>query len=355
LFTSIDSTRILRSFPYRRVIYSSRSLFFSPRAATLMIDQFFKPLKTAANSASPAKKESAQSRKRNAEEAELIPTNANNTNATSPAKLIKAAIAAAADDSNNNDNKAEEGSVAANPVTISALNWVDHLEELLDPSWRRELAAEFKLPYWAQLKKSLKTDLSKAKPAAIFPPYLQIFRAFQLCEFESIKVVIIGQDPYHNTNQAEGLSFSVPPGQSVPSSLRNIYKELENDLGKSVFTRPKHGNLIEWAKQGVLLLNTTLTVRAHEANSHAKFGWTHFTDAVIKAVSRDSSGVVFLLWGNFAQGKAPLINLSKHHVLKAAHPSGLSADRGFFGCKHFSKVNDLLVKQGKTPINWSLQ
>ena len=193
--------------------------------------------------------------------------------------------------------------------------------------------------------------MQAAARGRIFPPAPLIFTAFNLCPFPTVSVVILGQDPYHDNDQAEGLAFSVPPPLRPPSSLQNIYKELKADVG---FTAPQHGSLRKWAEQGVLLLNTSLTVTAHQPLSHKGFGWETFTDAVIGALNRDAKGVVFLLWGSHAQKKAANINQGKHLVLKAAHPSGLSAHRGFFGCKHFSKANAFLEKKGKKPIDWQL-
>ncbi|KAK9809914.1 hypothetical protein WJX72_001672 [[Myrmecia] bisecta] len=186
----------------------------------------------------------------------------------------------------------------------------------------------------------------------VFPPQPFIFRALNTCPLPDVRVVILGQDPYHGMNQAMGLSFSVPPGQAVPSSLQNIYKELRDDCGCHI---PNHGSLEKWASQGVLLLNASLTVRAHQANSHSKKGWEQFTEAIIRTLSKQRRGVVFLLWGRYAQQKGKVINRQAHHVLEAAHPSGLSANRGFFGCKHFSKTNRLLRQQGLEPIDWQIE
>ena len=181
-----------------------------------------------------------------------------------------------------------------------------------------------------------------------------VFAAFALCQWEDLRVVILGQDPYHDDGQAEGLCFSVPQGIKIPSSLRNIYKEAASDLGVSHFGKPNHGDLKAWAKQGVLLLNTVLTVQAHKANSHSKFGWQKFTDSVIKTISKKHDGVVFIFWGKQAQKKETLIDTSKHRIIKSAHPSGLSAHRGFYGSKPFSKTNQLLAEMGKPPIDWRL-
>lgn len=211
------------------------------------------------------------------------------------------------------------------------------------------MSDEFSKAYFTGIVDFLKAE--KALKKTIYPPGSLIFNAFAQTPFDKVKVVILGQDPYHGPGQAMGLSFSVPDGIPPPPSLQNIFKELHSDIGMPV---PKTGDLTPWAKQGVLLLNASLTVRANEANSHSKIGWTVFTDAVIKKISGEKSGVVFLLWGRFAQEKQSLIDASKHHVLKAAHPSPLSAHNGFFGCKHFSKTNELLIKEGEQPIDWMI-
>ena len=220
----------------------------------------------------------------------------------------------------------------------------------IHPSWKALLHDEFSKPYFLQLITFLKTE--KVLNKTIYPPGPLIFNAFNTTPFERVSVVIIGQDPYHGPNQAHGLSFSVQTGIKPPPSLVNIFKEMENDVG---IKRPEnYGNLTKWAEQGVLLLNAALTVRAGEPFSHAKYGWAEFTDAVIKTISDKTSGTVFLLWGKFAQEKQILIDQTKHHILKAAHPSPFSADKGFFGCKHFSMTNQILMKEGKTPIDWKL-
>jgi uracil-DNA glycosylase len=219
---------------------------------------------------------------------------------------------------------------------------------IIHPSWKEELSEEFNSPYFNELKSFL---VEEKKKNIVFPPGKLIFNAFDLTPFDNVKVVLLGQDPYHNIGQAHGLCFSVPDGVEFPPSLRNIFQELHSDLNIPI---PKSGNLEKWAKQGVLLLNATLTVRAHEAGSHQKRGWEQFTDAVIRIISQKHTGVVFLLWGNYAQAKTELIDTSKHFMLKTVHPSPLSASRGFFGCKHFSKTNELLSKNDKTPIDWDL-
>lgn len=219
----------------------------------------------------------------------------------------------------------------------------------IEASWKDRLKSEFTKPYFLQVATHLKTE--KLTGATIYPPGQMIFNAFTQTPFDEVKVVILGQDPYHNTGQAMGLSFSVPDGVPPPPSLANIYKELHTDIGMTI---PKTGNLTHWAKQGVLLLNAILTVRANEPASHSKIGWMHFTDAVIKKISDEKTNVVFVLWGKFAQDKQVLIDATKHHILKAAHPSPLSAYNGFFGCKHFSRINQLLMKDGFDPIDWNL-
>ncbi|XP_031496159.1 uracil-DNA glycosylase, mitochondrial-like isoform X1 [Nymphaea colorata] len=224
------------------------------------------------------------------------------------------------------------------------------LEELLvEETWLEALPGEFQKPYMKNLCRFVECEVGGK--LAIYPPPFLIFNALNSTSFDRVKVVIIGQDPYHGPGQAMGLSFSVPQGVKMPSSLLNIFKELQADVGCSI---PSHGNLEHWAIQGVLLLNAVLTVRQHQANSHAKRGWEVFTDAVIQTISRKKRGVVFLLWGNSAQEKTRLIDVSKHHVLKSAHPSGLSAHRGFFGCRHFSRTNQILEAAGLLPIDWQL-
>jgi uracil-DNA glycosylase len=218
----------------------------------------------------------------------------------------------------------------------------------IEASWKEILKQEFNKPYFLQIAAHLKTE--KATGATIYPPGPLIFNAFNTTPFDQLKVVILGQDPYHGKGQAHGLSFSVPNGVPPPPSLGNIYKELHQDTGIPI---PTTGNLTKWAKQGVFLLNAMLTVRANEPASHAKIGWMHFTDAVISKISAEKKGVVFLLWGKFAQEKQGLIDETRHHVLKAAHPSPFSADKGFFGCRHFSKTNQLLMKQGLDPVDWN--
>jgi len=219
----------------------------------------------------------------------------------------------------------------------------------IEPSWKEVLQQEFTKPYFQQIITFLKTE--KASGKIIYPPGGLIFNAFLQTPFNEVKVVILGQDPYHGPGQAHGLSFSVPDNVKPPPSLVNIFKELQQDVGLPI---PQNGNLTSWAKQGVLLLNAVLTVSARDAASHAKIGWMHFTDAVIKTISQQKEGVIFLLWGKFAHDKQGLIDETKHYVLKAAHPSPFSADKGFFGCKHFSKTNELLIQQGKEPVDWSL-
>ena len=218
----------------------------------------------------------------------------------------------------------------------------------IEQSWKDALQGEFDKPYFASLVRFLHQEKTEGKQ--IFPPGSEIFKAFDLTPVDKVKVVILGQDPYHGYGQAMGLSFSVPDGVQAPPSLKNIFKEIESDLGIKMSGRP---NLEDWAKQGVLLLNTVLTVRSGEPTSHSKIGWQEFTDAVISYISSHCEGVVFLLWGNFARSKKALIDTSKHYVLEAAHPSPL-AGGAFFGCRHFSTTNEILVKEGKAPINWQL-
>ena len=219
----------------------------------------------------------------------------------------------------------------------------------IEHSWKEQLKQEFSKTYFMQIVTHIKTEAATGK--TIYPPGSKIFNAFEVTPFNKVKVVILGQDPYHGPGQAMGLSFSVPDGVGLPPSLLNIYKELRNDIGMPI---PATGNLTHWAEQGVLLLNAVLTVRANEPASHSKIGWMEFTDAVIKKLSDEKTGLVFLLWGKFAQEKQILIDQTKHHVLKAAHPSPFSADKGFFGCKHFSTTNSILSKQGIDPIDWSV-
>ncbi len=218
----------------------------------------------------------------------------------------------------------------------------------ISSSWKKALKEEFNKPYFLQIVGFLKTE--KALQKIIYPPGQHIFSAFDHTSFEDLKVVILGQDPYHGPGQAHGLSFSVPANMPLPPSLRNVFKEIKSDIG--IAMPANYGNLTSWADQGVLMLNAILTVRAGEPSSHATIGWQYFTDAVIQKISDEKQGVVFLLWGKFAHSKQPLIDETKHFVLKAAHPSPFAADKGFFGCKHFSQTNELLVKQGFTPVNW---
>ena len=223
------------------------------------------------------------------------------------------------------------------------------MEVKIEASWKEVLSNVFKSTYFLQTAAHIKTEL--ATGANIFPAGSAIFNAFNQTPFNNIKVVILGQDPYHGSGQAMGLSFSVPHGVKPPPSLVNIFKELKSDIGLPI---PTQGDLTPWAKQGVLLLNAVLTVRENEPASHAKIGWMHFTDAVIRKISDEKKGVIFLLWGKFAEEKQTLIDETKHFVLKAAHPSPFSADKGFFGCKHFSKTNELLAKQGLQVIDWHI-
>lgn len=222
------------------------------------------------------------------------------------------------------------------------------MEVKIEQSWKDALADEFGKPYFESLVRFLHKE--KADGQVIYPPGSQIFRAFDLTPVEQVKVVILGQDPYHGPGQAHGLSFSVPAGVPAPPSLKNIFREIETDLGVRMSGHP---DLEKWARQGVLLLNAVLTVRGGQAASHSKIGWQEFTDAVIKYISDNCEGVVFMLWGNFARTKAELIDHSRHVVLEAAHPSPL-ARGAFFGCRHFSRANEALVSFGRTPIDWRL-
>jgi len=216
----------------------------------------------------------------------------------------------------------------------------------IEPSWKLKLKDEFEKEYFIKLSEFVKNEY---KSNTIYPPGSLIFNAFNLCPFDKVKAVIVGQDPYHGQGQAHGLCFSVRDGISYPPSLINIFKEIESDLKIS---RPKSGNLERWASQGVLLLNATLTVRADQAGSHQKKGWEEFTDSVIRRLNEEKQNLVFFLWGAYAQKKCESIDRSRHLVLESVHPSPLSASRGFFGNKHFSKCNDYLIENGITPINW---
>ncbi len=219
----------------------------------------------------------------------------------------------------------------------------------IESGWKKELAEEFDKPYFGQIVQFLKAEKEAGK--TIYPPGQLIFNAFQHTHLDDVKVVILGQDPYHGPGQAHGLSFSVPDGMPAPPSLVNIFKELRADLDQPM---QRTANLTHWADQGVLLLNAALTVRANDANSHSNIGWHQFTDAVIQKISDHKKHVVFMLWGSFAQGKTPLIDQQKHLILKAPHPSPLSAHRGFLGCKHFSKTNEWLKEHDIKPIDWEL-
>lgn len=222
-------------------------------------------------------------------------------------------------------------------------------EPKIEQEWLEVLRPEFEKPYFNDLKSFL---LEEKKLYRVFPPGNRIFAAFDYTPFSKVKVVILGQDPYHGDGQAHGLCFSVPDGIALPPSLVNIYKELSADLNIPV---PKSGNLEKWARQGVLLLNATLTVRANQAGSHQKHGWENFTDEIIRQLSARHTGLVFILWGSYAQAKEALVDASKHFILKTVHPSPLSVYRGFFGCRHFSITNELLSKAGKVPVDWILE
>jgi uracil-DNA glycosylase len=227
----------------------------------------------------------------------------------------------------------------------------DVAELLVEETWKEAVGGEFGKEYFTNLKQFLGREWSGG--AKVFPAPGKIFRAFNTCPMERVKVVILGQDPYHDDGQAMGLSFSVPRGWKVPSSLNNIYKELGTDLGCA---KPTHGDLDKWATQGVLMLNASLTVRAHQANSHSKKGWEVFTDAAIRTLAKQREGLVFLLWGKNAQEKERLIGKDRGHlILKCPHPSGLSAHRGFYGCKHFSQANAFIEKKGGVGVDWQIQ
>ncbi|RYE26034.1 MAG: uracil-DNA glycosylase [Sphingobacteriales bacterium] len=219
----------------------------------------------------------------------------------------------------------------------------------IEEQWKEELREEFKKPYFENIVHFLKAEKQAGK--TIYPAGVNIFNAFNTTPFNKVKVVILGQDPYHNPHQAHGLSFSVPDRVPPPPSLVNIFKEIHEDIGIAI---PRTGNLEKWAKQGVLLLNAALTVEAHQANSHSKVGWHHFTDDVIRILSQRKENLVFILWGSFAISKKDLIDTSKHLVLTSAHPSPLSAHKGFFGNRHFSKANKYLQEHGEKQIDWSL-
>lgn len=217
-------------------------------------------------------------------------------------------------------------------------------------TWRDMIGSEKAQPYFQHILQQVQQQRDSGK--IIYPPKADVFNAFRYTEFDQVKVVVLGQDPYHGPNQAHGLAFSVRPNVQIPPSLQNIYKELSQDIAG--FQIPNHGYLVDWAQQGVLLLNTVLTVEQGKAHSHANFGWETFTDHVIATLNQHTQGLVFLLWGSHAQKKGQFIDRQKHCVLTAPHPSPLSAHRGFFGCHHFSSTNQYLIQQGKTPINWSL-
>ena len=220
------------------------------------------------------------------------------------------------------------------------------MEVRIDPQWKALIGAEFEKEYFAELVSFVKQEYATHR---IFPAGRNIFRAFEKCKPDDLKVVIIGQDPYHGVGQANGLCFSVNDGVPFPPSLVNILQEVKADVGAPI---PTSGNLDRWAEQGVLLLNAVLTVRAHEAASHAGKGWEHFTDAVVQAIAQHKQGIVYMLWGNYAQRKAAMVDPQKNCILKSVHPSPLSAHRGFFGCHHFSQANQYLIQTGRTPIVW---
>lgn len=226
---------------------------------------------------------------------------------------------------------------------------ISNISPTIEASWKEALVKEFQSPYFKSLKDFL---IEERKKYTIYPPASRIFAAFNYTPFDKVKAVLIGQDPYHGPGQANGLCFSVNDGVPQPPSLQNIFKELNNDVGIPI---PTSGNLEPWAKQGILLLNATLTVRANQAGSHQKHGWEQFTDTVIHTLSEKRRGLIFLLWGRFAQAKEILVDKEKHHILKAPHPSPFSVHSGFFGCKHFSKTNALLKQEGLKEIDWRIE
>jgi uracil-DNA glycosylase len=233
--------------------------------------------------------------------------------------------------------------------TVPAVGSMSDDKVRLEPSWKARLLPEFSRPYMRDLREFLKKEIQARK--IIYPRGVEYFAALDHTPFDKVKVIILGQDPYHGVNQAHGLCFSVRPRVEIPPSLQNIFIELKNDLG---IEPPDHGHLVHWAEQGVLLLNATLTVEAGRAGSHQDRGWEKFTDAVIDVLNREREGLVFVLWGSYAQKKGAFIDAGKHLVLKGPHPSPLSAHRGFFGCGHFSKINGYLQAHGKEPIDWRL-
>ena len=220
---------------------------------------------------------------------------------------------------------------------------------MLSDEWQQALEEEFRKPYYKTLFEFVKEEYSKT---AVYPPAEDIFNAMHLTPLSKVKVLILGQDPYHGDRQAHGLSFSVMPKTDIPPSLQNIYQELHDDLGCTI---PNNGYLKKWAEQGVLLLNTVLTVRAHQPNSHQGHGWEHFTDAIIQAVNAQDRPIIYMLWGKPAQSKIPMLKNPKHLILKAPHPSPLSAYRGFFGCKHFSQANAFLAENGQEVVDWQIE
>lgn len=224
------------------------------------------------------------------------------------------------------------------------------MEVKIEPSWKAQLEGEFAKEYFAELTQFVRKEYQEG---VVYPAPKNIFRSFDLCPFEEVKVVILGQDPYHGAGQANGLAFAVDAGQRLPPSLQNIYKELAEEYALSAESVPKTGDLLSWAKQGVLLLNATLTVRAHTAGSHQNRGWEQFTDAVIRALSEKREHLVFLLWGNYARAKGAHIDRERHLVLESPHPSPFSAASGFFGCGHFKKANEYLTAEGVAPIDWT--
>ncbi len=242
-----------------------------------------------------------------------------------------------------------QNSTHSPPTIVESESRSSSINPTIDLSWKKELQNEFLKPYFREIKEYLIAERSQTKH--VYPPGKLIFNAYNTTPFDRTKIVILGQDPYHGIGQAHGLSFSVPDSVPAPPSLLNIFKELNTDIGMTI---PQSGNLLSWAKQGVLLLNAILTVSANSPGSHRSIGWEQFTDATIKVLSENRSGLVFMLWGKFAKEKASLINPEKHLILKSTHPSPFSANYGFFGCKHFSKANKFLEDHGVSPIDWRL-
>lgn len=381
--TVLGSVSVTRVDSYSKLSWQSSFKTVPMPAAKRTLDSYFQPLKKAQStggSSGSSARASIPGEQQNANSSSLGAENLDaNKPALAPALEVKTAASpgpvvstntantAATDTAVTTQGLAAAAAGAAVPPTallgchVEAAKQVvaDHLKAghqppladlILEPTWKAALSVELNKPYFKELERYVHGEWA-ARPSGVYPPREMVFRAFNSCSFNDIKVVVLGQDPYHGPGQAMGLSFSVPPGLAVPSSLQNMYKELREDCGCTV---PRHGDLRKWAAQGVLMLNAVLTVRANQPTSHKGRGWEQFTDAAITALSRGRRGVVFMLWGNYAKEKSKLIDQTKHHVLTAAHPSGLSANRGFFGCRHFSKANALLSKAGAATIDWQI-